>query len=219
MKEPAQPAQCPKCGSADIQMFTSDDDMCKACGATFSAVISGNGAPTLAAEVERLKQQEIINDSIIQQLQIRVEQDIQKIKKLNDNARDHSAWQSEYRAARAEVERLKIARDEQAAENLALRAELDKAKDSFSNLRKAYQELSDESVDDSDKIRAQAERIKQLEADNAKIRKINEELLLVISAFVETANEIDSDAHEPRPRKTFQELIDERMKQNPPTRK
>lgn len=88
----------------------------------------------------------------------------------------------------AEVERLKARGDNHleafnrkvtecdklAAENLALREELDKAKDSFSNLRKAYQELSDESVDDSDKIRAQAERIKQLEAEVTRLKIEND---------------------------------------------
>jgi hypothetical protein len=49
-------------------------------------------------------QQDIINENIIEQLQIRILQDKKKIDELEKDCR---AWQSEYRAGRAEVERLK----------------------------------------------------------------------------------------------------------------
>jgi predicted nucleic acid-binding Zn-ribbon protein len=49
-------------------------------------------------------QQDIINENIILQLEIRIDQDMNKIRELT---LDRDAWITEYRAARAEVDRLK----------------------------------------------------------------------------------------------------------------
>ena len=51
--------KCPFCGSNNVILFTSDDDMCKDCNKSFSGVISGKNELTeklLKSKLKQLKQ-------------------------------------------------------------------------------------------------------------------------------------------------------------------